>query len=150
MISESGKEWFKISLSVATGGYGTTLDGLIDLSAQYGDGARNVVVEARTYNLILKAPKGKEITFESGTVGFRDKAIFGAQVEFSNTVNFNNSIVLKNNSISGNAFMKGVATFYDDVEMYGLRNVSSGITVVKKNGGATLCTLSSSSKRYKK
>lgn len=149
LISESGKEWFKISLSVATGGYGTTLDGLIDLSAQYGDGARNVVVEARTYNLILKAPKGKEIIFESGTVGFRDKTIFGAQVEFSNTVNFNNSIVLKNNSISGNAFMKGVATFYSDVEMYGLQSVSSGITVVLENGGATLCTLSSSSKRYK-
>ena len=49
-----GKEWFQINESIATAGYDSVTDGLLDLSAQYGDGNRNVVLQAMTGELILK------------------------------------------------------------------------------------------------
>lgn len=48
-----GKEWFQINESVATAGYDSVTDGLLDLSAQYDDG-RHVVLQSLTGDLILK------------------------------------------------------------------------------------------------
>ena len=48
-----GKEWFQINESIATAGYGSVTDGLLDLSAQYDDG-RHVVLQSLTGDLILK------------------------------------------------------------------------------------------------
>lgn len=118
-ISEKGSEWFKIAESVATGGYGSTMDGLLDLSAQY-ESARNVVLEARTYNLVFKAPHSKEIRFESGMPIFYDPSKFYDEV-----------------------------TFYKASKMFGLRGVTSGSHIVYESDGATLAFLASSSHRYK-
>lgn len=51
-----GKEWFQINESVATAGYGSVKDGLLDLSAQYNDG-RHVVLQSLTGDLILKSKR---------------------------------------------------------------------------------------------
>lgn len=48
-----GKEWFQINESIATAGYDSVTDGLLDLSAQYYDG-RHVVLQSLTGDLILK------------------------------------------------------------------------------------------------
>lgn len=48
-----GKEWFQINESIATAGYDSVTDGLLDLSAQYDDG-RHVVLQSLTGDLILK------------------------------------------------------------------------------------------------
>lgn len=49
-----GNEWFQIKESVATAGYNSTVDGLLDLSAQYNDGGRHVVLQSLTGDLIFK------------------------------------------------------------------------------------------------
>ncbi|MBE7728091.1 MAG: hypothetical protein E7244_27990 [Enterocloster citroniae] len=64
ITSKSGNEWMKISESVMTGGYSSTTHGLLDLSAQTASGSStiyDVVLEAKKYNLRLKAPSGKFI-----------------------------------------------------------------------------------------
>lgn len=59
-LSDSN-EFLKFDESVLTGGYGNTTDGLLDLSAQYDDNSRNVVIEAKTGDMYLKAGSGKYI-----------------------------------------------------------------------------------------
>lgn len=58
IISRNGNEWLRMLDSILTSGNGTDyndIDGLLDLSANYGDGTYKVVLEARTSDLILKA-----------------------------------------------------------------------------------------------
>lgn len=55
IISERGNDWMKMSQSLLTGGYGSTTDGLLDLSANYSGGERHVVLESRTGDVILKS-----------------------------------------------------------------------------------------------
>lgn len=69
--NEKGDEWFLIDESVATGGYGNSTDGLLDLSAQTGDGAtisNDVALEAITGNLREKAQKDIEIESTTGDI----------------------------------------------------------------------------------
>ncbi len=59
--NKSGLEWIKIDESIISGGYGSDysgMDGLLDLSAQYGSNTRNVVLEAKTRDLILNSKGG--------------------------------------------------------------------------------------------
>lgn len=58
IISRNGNEWLRMLDSVLTSGNGTDyndIDGILDLSANYGDSTYKVVLEARTSDLILKA-----------------------------------------------------------------------------------------------
>lgn len=55
IISERGNDWMKMSQSLLTGGYGSTTDGLLDLSANYSGGERHVVLESKTGDVILKS-----------------------------------------------------------------------------------------------
>ncbi len=155
LISRKGDEWFKISESLATGGYGDILDGLLDLSAQYGDGSRNVVLEARTYNIIFKAPEDKEIVFESGTVIFKKSCEFGeanftGNCEFQNNVKFNSGIELKDGIwFQGDTGFNGEVKFAKAPQLWNLSHVTDGGHVVLKQDGLTVAYMSSSSKRYK-
>ena len=58
-VNEYNGEWLQIIQSVIQGGYGSgtshTLDGLLDLSAQYEDGTRKVILRAMTSDLRLMA-----------------------------------------------------------------------------------------------
>lgn len=57
----SGDEWFAINESIATGGYGSTTHGLLDLSAQTGTDENpyyDVVLEAKRHDLQLKVASG--------------------------------------------------------------------------------------------
>lgn len=63
-INRNGEEWIEIDESVLKGGYGQSEeDGILDLSAQYAGGERNVVLEAIIGKVILKSPNG-EIAIE--------------------------------------------------------------------------------------
>lgn len=69
--NEKGGEWFLIDESVATGGYGNSTDGLLDLSALTGVGSTisyDVALEAITGNLREKAQKDIEIESTNGDI----------------------------------------------------------------------------------
>ena len=51
----NGSDWLQIKNSLMTGGYGSTTDGLLDLSANYSGGERHVVLESKTGDVILKS-----------------------------------------------------------------------------------------------
>ena len=51
----NGNDWLQIKNSLMTGGYGSTTDGLLDLSANYSGGERHVVLESKTGDVILKS-----------------------------------------------------------------------------------------------
>ena len=61
-INKKGQEWVKILDSVISAGYGDDVDGLLDLSAQTGDGTRKVVLESLTSDLVLKSASGRILT----------------------------------------------------------------------------------------
>lgn len=61
----NGSDWLQIKNSLMTGGYGSTTDGLLDLSANYSDG-RHVVLESRTGDVILKS-SGDFLVERTGT-----------------------------------------------------------------------------------
>lgn len=69
IISESGNDWMKMSQSLLTGGYGSTTDGLLDLSANYSSG-RHVVLESKTGDVILKSSKEFRVQRQSGGIGY--------------------------------------------------------------------------------
>ena len=62
LINRKGQEWVKILDSILSAGYGTAVDGRLDLSAQYGDGTRKTVLESLTSDLVLKSASGKILT----------------------------------------------------------------------------------------
>lgn len=53
-----GQEFIEIDESILKGGYGSTVHGRIDLSAQYSDGSYRTIVEALSGNLTLKSING--------------------------------------------------------------------------------------------
>lgn len=61
----NGSDWLQIQNSLMTGGYGSIIDGLLDLSANYPDG-RHVVLESRTGDVILKS-SGDFLVERTGT-----------------------------------------------------------------------------------
>lgn len=61
----NGSDWLQIQNSLMTGGYGSTTDGLLDLSANYPDG-RHVVLESKTGDVILKS-SGDFLVERTGT-----------------------------------------------------------------------------------
>ena len=69
IISESGNDWMKISQSLLTGGYGSTTDGLLDLSANYSSG-RHVVLESKTGDVVLKSYNEFRVQRQSGGMGY--------------------------------------------------------------------------------
>lgn len=69
IISESGNDWMKMSQSLLTGGYGSTTDGLLDLSANYSSG-RHVVLESKTGDVILKSSNEFRVQRQSGGMGY--------------------------------------------------------------------------------
>ena len=69
IISESGNDWMKMSQSLLTGGYGSTTDGLLDLSANYSSG-RHVVLESKTGDVILKSQNEFRVERQSGGMGY--------------------------------------------------------------------------------
>lgn len=63
--NEKGDEWIELIESVIEGGYGSAMDGVLDLSAQYSSGAyRNVVLRALKDHVIIGCPSGKRIELE--------------------------------------------------------------------------------------
>lgn len=69
IISESGNDWMKMSQSLLTGGYRSTTDGLLDLSANYSSG-RHVVLESKTGDVILKSSNEFRVQRQSGGMGY--------------------------------------------------------------------------------
>lgn len=69
IISESGNDWMKMSQSLLTGGYGSTTDGLLDLSANYSSG-RHVVLESKTGDVVLKSYNEFRVQRQSGGMGY--------------------------------------------------------------------------------
>ena len=65
----NGSDWLKISQSLLTGGYGSTTDGLLDLSANYSSG-RHVVLESKTGDVILKSFNEFRVERQSGGMGY--------------------------------------------------------------------------------
>ena len=65
----NGSDWLKISQSLLTGGYGSTTDGLLDLSANYSSG-RHVVLESKTGDVILKSFNEFRVQRQSGGMGY--------------------------------------------------------------------------------
>lgn len=70
IISESGNDWMKMSQSLLTGGYGSTTDGLLDLSANYSNGARKVVLESKTDDVVLKSANEFRVQRQTGEMGY--------------------------------------------------------------------------------
>ena len=70
IISESDNDWMKMSQSLLTGGYGSTTDGLLDLSANYSGGARKVVLESKTDDVVLKSAKEFRVQRQTGEMGY--------------------------------------------------------------------------------
>lgn len=62
----NGNDWLQIKNSLMTGGYGSTTDGLLDLSANYSGGERHVVLESKTGDVILKS-SGDFLVERTGT-----------------------------------------------------------------------------------
>lgn len=56
--NRSGQEFIEMDESIIKGGYGSTVHGRIDLSAQYDDGSYKTVVEALSSSLMLKSLNG--------------------------------------------------------------------------------------------
>lgn len=52
---QHGDDWLRIRESLLTGGYKSTTDGALDLSANYGSGKRKVVLESYTDDVVLKS-----------------------------------------------------------------------------------------------
>lgn len=71
--NRSGREFIEMDESILKGGYGSTVHGRIDLSAQYGDGSYRTVVEALSGRLILKSIE--KINIES-IADFHEQAVF--------------------------------------------------------------------------
>lgn len=80
----NGSDWLQIKNSLMTGGYGSTTDGLLDLSANYSGGERHVVLESRTGDVILKSANefkverpsvGQGILVQSGSADFIEEGI---------------------------------------------------------------------------
>lgn len=71
--NRSGQEFIEMDESILKGGYGSTVHGRIDLSAQYGDGSYRTVVEALSGRLILKSIE--KINIES-IADFHEQAVF--------------------------------------------------------------------------
>lgn len=65
----NGNDWLQISQSLLTGGYGSTTDGLLDLSANYSSG-RHVVLESKTGDVILKSSNEFRVQRQSGGMGY--------------------------------------------------------------------------------
>lgn len=65
----NGSDWLQISQSLLTGGYGSTTDGLLDLSANYSTG-RHVVLESKTGDVILKSSDEFRVQRQSGGMGY--------------------------------------------------------------------------------
>lgn len=66
----NGSDWLQISQSLLTGGYGSTTDGLLDLSANYSSGGRHVVLESKTGDVILKSQNEFRVERQSGGMGY--------------------------------------------------------------------------------
>lgn len=66
----NGSDWLQISQSLLTGGYGSTTDGLLDLSANYSSGGRHVVLESKTGDVILKSSNEFRVERQSGGMGY--------------------------------------------------------------------------------
>ena len=71
-VNRKGKEWIKILDSIITSGYDEYVDGRIDLSAQYGDGIRKVVLESLTSDLVLKSASDLVLQSASGKIRTSD------------------------------------------------------------------------------
>lgn len=65
----NGSDWLQISQSLLTGGYGSTTDGILDLSANYSTG-RHVVLESKTGDVILKSADDFRVQRQSGGMGY--------------------------------------------------------------------------------
>lgn len=70
--ARNGQEWLRVFESTLRSGYGSTEDGLLDLSAQTGGAnTRDAVLEAKTHDLRLEAQNGKikmNAPVEAGTI----------------------------------------------------------------------------------
>lgn len=69
ILSKSDNDWMRMYQSLLTGGYGSTTDGLLDLSANYPDG-RHVVLESKTGDVILKSKNEIKVERQSGMMGY--------------------------------------------------------------------------------
>lgn len=65
----NGSDWLTIAQSLLSGGYGSTTDGILDLSANYSDG-RHVVLESKTGDVILKSADDFRVQRQSGGMGY--------------------------------------------------------------------------------
>ena len=65
----NGSDWLQISQSLLTGGYGSTTDGLLDLSANYSTG-RHVVLESKTGDVVLKSADDFRVQRQTGGMGY--------------------------------------------------------------------------------
>lgn len=146
----NGNEWIQIIDSIIRSGYSESIDGLLDLSAQYPDDVRNVVLEALTFNLLLKAEKeinqtAKEkwsATSENGAINLISKSgIF--EVTDGNFWNRSKNGYAKLSADQGPVILSGQTTVFENIPISlagnGLLIDSEG--EVTKNG--------SSSARYK-
>lgn len=66
----NGSDWLTIAQSLLSGGYGITTDGILDLSANYGDGSRKVVLESKTDDVVLKSANEFRVERRSGGMGY--------------------------------------------------------------------------------
>lgn len=173
----NGNDWLQISQSLLTGGYGSTTDGVLDLSANYGDGSRNVVLESKTGDVILKSSNEFLVQRQDDTIGYLIQSggtdYFGDPViEFGDTYPII-GIMYGEDEGDGSSYLDirlangkqatvgripssflaltvtGTAEFYKAPKLYNLSHVTSGGHLVFASDGATVAYLSSSSKRYK-
>lgn len=173
----NGNDWLQISQSLLTGGYGSTTDGVLDLSANYGDGSRNVVLESKTGDVILKSSNEFLVQRQDDTTGYLIQSggtdYFGDPViEFGDTYPII-GIMYGEDEGDGSSYLDirlangkqatvgripssflaltvtGTAEFYKAPKLYNLSHVTSGGHLVFASDGATVAYLSSSSKRYK-
>lgn len=72
-----GKEWVQIYESIISAGYDSETDGVLDLSAQYSDGTRRVVLSSKTSGVTVQTtkdirfenPTGDKLSFNIGPIG---------------------------------------------------------------------------------
>ena len=72
-----GKEWVQIFESIISAGYDSETDGVLDLSAQYSDGTRRVVLSSKTSGVTVQTtkdirfenPTGDKLSFNIGPIG---------------------------------------------------------------------------------
>lgn len=176
----NGNDWLQISQSLLTGGYGSTTDGLLDLSANYSTG-RHVVLESKTGDVVLKSADDFRVQRQSGGMGYLVQS-GGTDYFGEPTVSYGETytiigIMYGEDDTDGSPFLdirlangqqarlsgglgsdaslntlsvSGLAEFYTPPKIYNLSHVSSGGHLVFASDGATLAYLASSSKRYKK